>query len=64
MNVYEGELPFLINDEKRALTNAIVLTICAEATGYFAFGMKVAEKIVGNTTEAFGPRGVAGNAVD
>ena len=64
MNVYEGELPFLIDDKERAFADAIVLTISAEAAGHFAFGMKVAEKVVGNSPEALGPRGVAGNAVD
>lgn len=64
MNVHKCELAFLIDDEERSLADAVVLTISTEATGHFAFGMKVAEKIVGNSTEALGPGGIAGNAVN
>ena len=64
MNVYVGELAFLIDDEQRALADAIVGTISAKRFGHFAFRMKVAEKIVGNSAEALGPGGVAGNAVN
>lgn len=64
MNVHEGELAFLVDDEYRALGNAIARAIRAEGLGYLAFGMKVAEKIVGNPAEALGPSGVTGNAVN
>ena len=64
MNVYVGELAFLIDDEERAFADAVVGTIGAISFGYFAFRMKVAEKIVRNPAEALGPGGVAGNAVD
>ena len=64
MDIDVGELPFLVDDEQRALADAIVGTISAVSFGNFTFGMKVAEKIVGNATETLGPGGVAGNAVN
>ena len=64
VDVFVSELAFLIDDEERALGNAVVGTISAVRFGYFAFGMKVAEKIVGKSAEALGPSAVAGNAVN
>src|SRR5688572_25485429 len=64
VNVYVGELAFLIDDEYRALRNAVARAIRAEGLSYFAFGMKVAEKIVGKSAETFCPGGVARDAVD
>jgi len=64
VNIDVRELALLIDDKQRALGNAVVRAIRAESLRYFAFGMKVAEKIVGNSTEALCPGGVAGNAVD
>lgn len=64
MNVDVSKLAFLIDDEQRTLGNAVIRAIRAVSLRHFAFGMEVAEKIVGNATEALGPGGVAGNAVD
>ena len=62
--VLVGELPFFIDDENRSLGNTVRFAIRAESFGDFAFGMKIAEKIVGKTAEALGPCGVARNAVN
>lgn len=64
MDVYIGELAFLIDNKKRAFADAVVFTIGAKRFGHFAFRMKVAEKIVRDSAEALGPRAIAGNAVD
>ena len=64
MNVFVSELAVLIDDEERALGNAIVRAISAISFGHLAFRMKVAEKIVGKSAETLGPSGVAGNAVN
>src|SRR5688572_25433677 len=45
VNVYVRELAFLVDDKYRALGNTIVGTVRAKGFGYFALGMKVAEKI-------------------
>lgn len=49
MDVYVSELAFLVDDENRALGNAVRLAVCTVSFGYSAFRMKVAEKIVGKT---------------
>ena len=64
VNVDKGELALLIDDEKRALGDAIAGTIGTIRFGYFAFRTKVAEKIVGKSAETLGPGGIAGNAVN
>src|SRR5262245_39435502 len=64
VNIFVGELAFLVDNKERAFGDTVVLPIGTVRFGYFTFGMKVAQKIVGKSADTSGPRRVTRNAVN
>src|SRR6185436_10775103 len=64
VNVDVSQFSFLVHNENGALGNSVRRSVSTVRFGHFAFGMEIAEKIVGKSAETLGPGGIARHAVN
>jgi len=64
VNVFEGNLAFLVYDEERSLANTVILSVGPEPPGHFAFRFEIAQEIVRKSSQTLGPRSIAGHAIN